>query len=84
MSQFGKGHPAIKEDPKHSVFRVDQPSRRAKPLHEISFNHDCRWPLFDYFGPGALYCGRAVVNGTPYCPKHYRRAYVPVPPRRKP
>ena len=39
--------------------------------------HTCRWPLSDPKTTGFMFCGAQPIDGSPYCPRHYRIAYQP-------
>ena len=41
----------------------------------------CKWPIGHPDEPGFHFCGETALLGKPYCPDHYRRAYVAVRPR---
>jgi len=41
----------------------------------------CKWPIGHPDEPGFHFCGEHALLGKPYCPEHYRRAYVAVRPR---
>lgn len=38
--------------------------------------HTCKWPIGDPLEPGFGFCGEHSEEGSPYCPKHHRRAYI--------
>ena len=44
-------------------------------------NAACKWPIGHPDEPSFHFCGERALLGKPYCPEHYRRAYVAVKPR---
>ena len=44
-------------------------------------NAACKWPIGHPDEPSFHFCGEHALLGKPYCPEHYRRAYVAVKPR---
>ena len=53
-------------------------------LDEDGHRH-CKWPVGNVESVHApLFCGDERVPGLPYCSSHAQRAYVPLPPRRRP
>ena len=44
-------------------------------------NAACKWPTGHPGEPDFHFCGEHALLGKPYCPEHYRKAYVAVRPR---
>ena len=54
---------------------VKLPDGNALTIYQLGFS-DCRWPLGEAMArPPFLYCGKAAIDGRPYCGKHCRLAY---------
>lgn len=41
--------------------------------------HTCKWPHGDPLLPDFGFCGEHTQEGSSYCPKHHRRAYLRAP-----
>jgi GcrA cell cycle regulator len=57
--------------------------RRTVDTLDSVERHECRWPCGDPAKADFFFCGAKALVGLPYCETHQRRAYVPVPPRRR-
>ena len=44
-------------------------------------NAACKWPFGHPDQPDFHFCGEHALLGKPYCPEHYRKAYVAIRPR---
>jgi hypothetical protein len=74
---FNKMLPEVRPKPAlEGHFRFDPPGPEALPIGRLR-PRNCRWPLFDLFADDALFCGKPVKPGLPYCPKHCKRAFMP-------
>jgi GcrA cell cycle regulator len=58
------------------------------PINERKYiqtlnEQSCRWPIGDPQLADFHFCGKAKVNGLPYCEFHARRAFQPPQPKRR-
>lgn len=66
----------------------------SKPMPDIIVDHDivgiplieltdktCKWPIGDPLEPGFRFCGHQSEEGKPYCERHGKRAWAPIPQR---
>ena len=59
---------------------VQQKPRAPEPPLAVG-NAACKWPIGHPDEPDFHFCGEHALLGKPYCPEHYRRAYVAIRPR---
>lgn len=53
------------------------PERSPNPVTLMELEaHHCRWPLSDAADPEFMFCGAHKLDGSSYCSRHYRMAYV--------
>jgi GcrA cell cycle regulator len=66
------------------AFGIEERKERSIPLdHRVSIleltEKTCRWPMGDPSSAEFFFCGRPVVEGTPYCADHVQIANRPSP-----
>ena len=86
----GSSAPKVPRAPGHSNGRhaakaqsgiVVRATPRAPQPPQALGKSACKWPIGHPDEPGFHFCGETALLGKPYCPDHYRRAYVAVRPR---
>ena len=55
--------------------------KAPQTLHPAIGSAACKWPIGHPDEAGFHFCGANALVGKPYCPDHYRRAYVAAKPR---
>lgn len=84
--------PMIKHNPVAELFAADAyvppaeeifiPAEERKSLLQLD-DTDCRWPIGDPLKPDFHFCNRQKMLSLPYCEVHSRRAFQPVPVKKK-
>lgn len=62
---------------------IEIPLSERKSLMDLT-ETCCRWPIGDPQEDDFHFCNRDKVHGLPYCEVHARRAFQPMPVRKKP
>lgn len=70
---LGPGHTATIKPPTPYVERPE-PAGKVRPTELRS--HHCRWPIGDPNSDTFRHCGDQKQDGSSYCPRHHKRAYI--------
>lgn len=65
-----------------TVAEINKNYRRYK-VPDIPPYDACKFITGDVHAGTAYYCGRATKEGSPWCPHHHKKVYVPLQPRNK-
>ena len=92
-SEIGRRLSVTKNAVIGKAFRLQLPKRRPSSPDQLDRQSVirlerlgagmCSWPLGAAGEEGFHFCGALAVPGKPYCPMHYKLAYLPIAKNRR-